>query len=156
MCFEDMSGLKINYHKSEVIVMGQPADEQTRIANLFNCKCGAFPFTHLGLTISNRKITIEQWLFLVRKMEGKIEPWLSKLLSSGGRLTLANACLDNLLIFALGMFLLYDGIHARFNSCRAKFFWEGSGNKQKYHLVNWPTVCRPKDMGGLVCSTTRT
>ncbi|KAK1679281.1 hypothetical protein QYE76_040129 [Lolium multiflorum] len=27
MCFEDMSGLKINYHKSEVIVMGQPLEE---------------------------------------------------------------------------------------------------------------------------------
>jgi hypothetical protein len=48
MFFEDMSGLKINYHKSEVIVVGQCEEEQTRIANLFNCKCGAFPFMYLG------------------------------------------------------------------------------------------------------------
>jgi hypothetical protein len=26
MCFEEMSGLEINYHKSEVMVMGQPPD----------------------------------------------------------------------------------------------------------------------------------
>jgi hypothetical protein len=32
MCFEDMSGLKINFHKSDVVVMGQPMEEQIRIA----------------------------------------------------------------------------------------------------------------------------
>jgi hypothetical protein len=36
MCFEDISGLKINYHKSEVIVMGQLTRCQTRIANNLN------------------------------------------------------------------------------------------------------------------------
>jgi hypothetical protein len=43
MCFVDMSVLKINYHKSEVIVMGQPGSEQLRIANNLNCQLGASP-----------------------------------------------------------------------------------------------------------------
>jgi hypothetical protein len=149
MCFEDMSGLKINYHKSEVIVMGQPLEEQQRIANKLNCKRGSFPFMYLGLPISDRKLRLEQWLFLVRKLAGRIEPWLSKLLTSGGRLILSNACLDSIPIFAMGLFLLQDGIHAKFDSHRSKFFWEGAGNKRKYHMVNWPSVCRPKSVGGL-------
>jgi hypothetical protein len=149
MCFEDMSGLKINYHKSEVIVMGQPMEEQQRVANKLNCKRGSFPFMYLGLPISDRKLRLEQWLFLVRKLAGRIEPWLSKLLTSGGRLILSNACLDSIPIFAMGLFLLHDGIHARFDSHRSKFFWEGAGNKRKYHMVNWPSVCRPKSSGGL-------
>jgi hypothetical protein len=62
-----MSGLKINYHKSEVIALGQSAEEHIRITNLFNCKSGAFPFTYLGLPISNHKLTVEQWLFLVKE-----------------------------------------------------------------------------------------
>jgi hypothetical protein len=33
MCFEDMSGLKINYHKSEVIVMGRSPERQQRVAD---------------------------------------------------------------------------------------------------------------------------
>jgi hypothetical protein len=126
MCFEDMSGLKINYHKSEVIVMGQERAAQIRVADKLNCKLGGFPFIYLGLPISDRKLTLEQWLFLVRKLVVKIEPWLGRLLSSSGRLILSNACLDNLPMFALGLFLLHDGVHARFDSHISKFYWEGS------------------------------
>jgi hypothetical protein len=148
MCFEDMSGLKINFHKSEVIVLDAQAEEQASIANKFNCKQGAFPFMYLGLPISDRKLSLEQWLFLVRRLAAKLDPWMGRLLSSGGRLVLTNSCLDNLPMFAMGLFLLHDGIHAKFDSIRSKFFWEGAGPKRKYHMVNWPTVCRPKPLGG--------
>ena len=48
MCFEDMSGLKINFHKSEVIVLKATIEEQLRAATMLNCKVGSFPFTYLG------------------------------------------------------------------------------------------------------------
>jgi hypothetical protein len=70
LCFEEMSGLKINYLKSEVIVMNQPRDVQQRVADTLNCKLGAFPFTYLGMPISDRNLTIEQWLFLDLKLAG--------------------------------------------------------------------------------------
>jgi exonuclease III len=149
MCFEDMSGLKINYHKSEVIIMGRSVERQQLVADQLNCKLGEFPFIYLGLPISDRALTMEQWLFLVRKLAAKVEPWWGKFMSSGGRLILSNACLANLPTYAMGLFLLQDGIHAKFDSHRARFYWEGVGPKRKFHLVNWPAVCRPKDCGGL-------
>jgi hypothetical protein len=42
-CFEWMSGLKINYHKSEVVAFGVDDDTQTAIANMLNCKVGNMP-----------------------------------------------------------------------------------------------------------------
>lgn len=42
-CFEAMSGLKINYHKSAVYVFGRGNSDQERIANMFNCKLETLP-----------------------------------------------------------------------------------------------------------------
>jgi hypothetical protein len=36
ICFELLSGMKINFHKSEVLVLGAPQAEQARVANLLN------------------------------------------------------------------------------------------------------------------------
>jgi hypothetical protein len=55
-CFENMSGLKINYHKSEVIVLGVPSEESARIAKLFNCREGSLPMNYLGVLVSNLKL----------------------------------------------------------------------------------------------------
>jgi hypothetical protein len=150
MCFEDMSGLKINYHKSEVIVMGRSPVRQQRVADQLNSKLGEFPFIYLGLPISDRSLTMEQWLFLVRKLAARVEPWWGKFMSSGGQLVLSNSCLSSLPQFAMGLFLLQDRIHAKFDTHRARFYWEGTGPRRRYHLVNWPVVCRPKECGGLV------
>jgi hypothetical protein len=32
---------------------------------------------------------------------------------------------------------------------RARFFWEGVGDKRKYHMVDWAKVCKPKEFEGL-------
>jgi hypothetical protein len=52
-CFESMSGLRINFHKSEVMVLGVDQEEGLRIAHMLNCNHGSFPFSYLGLPVSD-------------------------------------------------------------------------------------------------------
>jgi hypothetical protein len=49
----------------------------------------------------------------------------------------------------MGFYLLPLGTHKKMDSLRAKFYWRGSGEEFKYHMVRWHAVCRPKDFGGL-------
>jgi hypothetical protein len=58
-CFEWMSGLKINYHKSEVLCFGVDDDTETEIANILNCANGKMPMRYLGFPISDRKLRME-------------------------------------------------------------------------------------------------
>jgi hypothetical protein len=57
--------------------------------------------------------------------------------------------MDNLATYAKSFFLLYEQAHAKMDSVRARLFWEGFGEKKKYHMVRWDTLCKPKDFGGL-------
>ena len=87
-----MSGMKMNFHKSEVILMGGEEGEHARVANIINCQEGAFPFKYLGFTIADRKLTITDLEPVVAKVGFYTEPWQGKFMSSTARLTLVDAC----------------------------------------------------------------
>jgi hypothetical protein len=61
LSFENMSGLKINFSKSEVLVLGLDHIEQRRIANLLNYILGTFPITYLGLPVSDKRLSLKDW-----------------------------------------------------------------------------------------------
>ena len=131
MCFENISGMKINYHKSEVFLLDQQPERCLQVARKLNYKLGNFPFIYFGLPVSNKKLTAEQWLFLVQKLADRVEPWIGRFRFSGGRLILSNSCLASLPMFAMGIFLLQEGVHAQFDTHQARFIWEGAGTKRK-------------------------
>ena len=124
LCFEIISGLKINFLKSEVIVLGASPQEQARVANLLNCKTGSFPFTYLGFPIADRKLTSADWEPLVGVVGHRNEPWQGRFMSSAAHLTLTNSSLASLPLHAMSLFLLNDGTHAGFRKHMSTFFWE--------------------------------
>ena len=77
LAFEILSGLKINFHKSEVITMGMDDQQSARVANLLNCKLGSFPIKYLGLPVSHRKLSILEWEPLYGKVANK--DWIQEM-----------------------------------------------------------------------------
>jgi hypothetical protein len=54
--FEQLSGLKINFHQSELFCIGEAQDEVNAYANLFGCGQGQFPMRYLGIPIHYRNL----------------------------------------------------------------------------------------------------
>ena len=55
--FEQLSGLKINFHKSELFCFGEEQDHIALYTKLFSCEQGQFPMFHLGILIHYRRLT---------------------------------------------------------------------------------------------------
>jgi hypothetical protein len=105
--------------------------------------------------MSDHKLSIADNEPLVAVVGKRAAPWQGRFMSSAARLTLIDACLSNLPMHTMGLFLLADGTHAGFDKHRNRFFWEGQGTKKKYHLVKWQEICQPKGQGGLGVTDTK-
>jgi hypothetical protein len=51
VAFEQLSGLKINFHKSELFCFGDAQDDTALYTELFGCGQGQFPIRYLGIPI---------------------------------------------------------------------------------------------------------
>ena len=54
--FEQLSGLKINFHKSELFCYGAAKANQNEYAQIFGCNVGSFSFRYLGISMHHRKL----------------------------------------------------------------------------------------------------
>ena len=59
--FEKLSGLKINFHKSEIFCLGDVSSRVDCYRQIFGCKEVSFPFMYLGIPINQQKITNKDW-----------------------------------------------------------------------------------------------
>ena len=59
--FEQLSGLKINFHKSELYCFGNAKEVENDYMQLFGCEPGLFPFTYLGIPIHFCKLRNSDW-----------------------------------------------------------------------------------------------
>lgn len=84
-CFEEMAGLKINYHKSEVFTIGLEESDTIGASQMLNCPIGHFPMKYLGLPISPEKVLNPDFDFLGQKLEKRLGNWGPGSLSHAGR-----------------------------------------------------------------------
>ena len=81
--FEQVSGLKINFHKSELFCFGNAQDHLDQYVELFGCKSGDFPIRYLGIPIHFRKLRNAEWRKVEERFERRLGSWEGKHLSIG-------------------------------------------------------------------------
>jgi hypothetical protein len=147
--FEQLSGLKINFHKSEVFCFGAAKECESQYAQLFGCKMGTYPFKYLGIPMNYRKLSNADWNGVLERIEKKLSSWKGKHLSSGGRLVLINSVLSSLPLYMMSFFEVPRKVLWKMDYLRSRFFWQSDQEKKKYRLTKWNILCQPKDIGGL-------
>ena len=108
--FEQLSGLKINFHKTEIFYFGEAKEFEDQYMRLFGCNTGAFSMRYLDISIHYKKLSNVDWLKVQERFEKRLSSWKGKNLSTGGRLTLINSVLSSLPMYMMSFFEIPKGV----------------------------------------------
>ena len=120
--FELMSGLKVNYQKSEIFTVGGDESTLKYYAELFNCDVGSFPIKYLGMPVSYSTLRDSDWEFIVAKYLKRFEAWIGNAASMGGRLTLLDSVVTQISLYHMSMWLMNKTFVERLDKYRRRFF----------------------------------
>ncbi|KAE8821477.1 hypothetical protein D1007_00250 [Hordeum vulgare] len=112
LCFEEMSGLKINFDKSEVVVLGFSEEEELRITDNLNCRLASFPASYLGIPLAESRILVSGFEPLVSWVASRAEPWCGRFTSKGSKTILIGSNLTSLPMYMMGMYILPQSVHS--------------------------------------------
>jgi hypothetical protein len=62
-----MSGLKINFNKSEIIMVSSDEQKALEYSKMFNCATGNWPIKYSGVPVSGSRLHVADWVALVER-----------------------------------------------------------------------------------------
>ncbi|KAI8530701.1 hypothetical protein RHMOL_Rhmol11G0080100 [Rhododendron molle] len=148
LCFEVVSGLKVNLGKSEMIPIGVVEDIGD-IAQLLGCKVVALPVSYLGLLLGSSYKAKAVWHSVEERFQKRLASWKRLYIPKGGRVTLIKNTFSSLPIYFMSLFVIPAFMAKRLEKIQRDFWWSGVGEESKYHLVEWDKVCTPMREGSL-------
>ena len=99
-----MSGLKINFSKSELVMINGDDMLEKQFSELFNCQIGHFPIKYLGVPVSPSKLHVADWAHLIERNGKKLDTWKGSSMSIAGRTTLINSSLSSTFIYHMSLY----------------------------------------------------
>ena len=108
----------MNLDKTELYPINLSTPDATEMAQIFRCHLSTFPFKYLGVPLHKKKLTVHDWGFLVDKVGNKLQNWKGQLLSLGGRITLVNAVLSAVPLYAMSLYHVPKTIIAQLDRIR--------------------------------------
>jgi hypothetical protein len=93
--FEQLSSLKINFHKSKIFCFGKAKDEEHQYKHIMGYESGSLPIRYLAIPIYYKKIQNAEWNPVEGRFVSKLGCWQSNFLLYGDRLVPINSVLTS-------------------------------------------------------------
>ncbi|QHN81156.1 Putative ribonuclease H protein [Arachis hypogaea] len=144
-----MSGLSINFEKSNLIPVNCSQEWVSRMCQLLGCQKAALPVRYLGISLGANPRLVKTWKPVLDKVEEKLSLWKAKVLSKAGKLVLIKSMINSLPIYYLRLYKMPNAVARRIISLQRKFFWGKDDGRLGMALVKWEMVQAPKKLRGL-------
>jgi hypothetical protein len=148
-CFEQMSGMRINFHKCDLVPINISIEESQVYAQSLSCKLGCFPVKYLGGPLHYRRLRKEDLQPVIDKIIKKAGGWRGKLLSYKAKIILIRSVLASIPNYLMSVTKFPKWAISLINSQMAHCLWDDYEGNHKYHLANWGMVAQKIEYGGL-------
>jgi hypothetical protein len=152
--FGKASGLHNNEQKSNMFPIQCCEDDLMVVQNLLPCERSDFPCRYLGIPLSLRKLTKEQFSPFIDRFVDRLPSWKADLMTRDGRKVMVQHVLTGIFVYlAMAIDIPPWALHA-IDKIRRGFLWRGRKDAKGGHcLIAWGRVCRPLHLGGLGISS---
>ncbi|KAK2653869.1 hypothetical protein Ddye_013725 [Dipteronia dyeriana] len=148
-CFELVSELKINFHKSSLVKIGKKSPNDATWAKAFKCNLSFLKMTYLELPLGGNSRRESLCQPNIKKVEDRLALWRRCLFSKGGRLVFIKAVSSSLSIYYMSIFGIPAGVAKKIEKLQNDFFWNDGIFKKRVHVMDWVSLCKSKRLGGL-------
>ncbi|XP_072074455.1 uncharacterized protein [Arachis hypogaea] len=148
-CFELMSGLSINFDKSNLISVNCEKEWVTHACGVLGCKEAVLPVRYLGISLGANPRLVKTWKPIIDKVEEKLSLWKTKVLNKAGKLVLIKSVLNSLPIYYLSLYKMPKAVADKLIALQRRFLWSNDDGNYGIPLVKWKVVQAPKRAGGL-------
>lgn len=144
------SGQRVNSKKSKVwYTPNTPAGKIQAISKEFG-----IPYTkqlrkYLGVPLIHERVQSRHFDYLIEKVHMRLSGWKSKLLLQAARLVLIQSVTSTIPSYVMQSCKLPMKTIQLLERANRRFFWGDTDQKLTMHSIAWPTVCQPKQHGGL-------
>jgi len=104
LVFEEVSELKVNFHKSMHTGVNVSESWLSEVAIVLSCRKGFIPFVYLGLPIGRDALKLGFWKLVIDRIVARLLSWHNKFLSFGGRMILLKYVMSSIPVYFLSFF----------------------------------------------------
>ncbi|XP_026420308.1 uncharacterized protein LOC113316311 [Papaver somniferum] len=139
LAFEQLTGLKINFAKSQNFGVGYDGD-LSQFYSLLGCYNGMLPTTYLGLPLGDKSGGVDKWDKVVDKFTVRLYGWNRTMMNRAGKIILIKNVLSSLPVYYMSLFVMPVSVAKKLGKIMRNFLWNDKSNKKKMNLVKWPTL----------------
>lgn len=155
-CFQLSAGLRINFSKSTLIGVGVEENLVHSWGNDLGCSVGTIPFRYLGLPVGANPAFKAVWDPVIVRLRECLVKWKSRFISRAGRIVLIKSVFNSLPLYFLNLFQVPGCVVEEIDRIRRSFFWAKDPIERKLCTIDWNTITKSKQNGGLGVGNIRT
>lgn len=148
--YEHNSGHMVNYNKSAVTFSPNTTENsRNEVCHELSVREATTPGRYLGMPMQVGKNKVEEFNFLVGKVDQKLQNWNNQTISRSGKAILLKTAAQSVPNFWMQLFLVPNTICDKIEKRMNAFWWGKSGTNGGIKWMSWDKVCTVKEEGGL-------